>query len=90
MPTAFSQTLRVLDRERFGRTLLGWLPAVVLLVGWGAWMGLARVPVYEVSQLARLEVVCAVSPIETSMDGCVAAIHLTLALEVQVGEGQSS
>jgi membrane fusion protein (multidrug efflux system) len=86
MPTAFSQTLRSLDRERFSRTLLGWLPAVVLLGGWGAWMGLARVPVYEVSQLARLEVDRAVHPVAAPLAGRVVATHLAVGREVQAGD----
>jgi membrane fusion protein (multidrug efflux system) len=86
MPTAFSQTLRVLDRERFSRTLLGWLPAVVLLGGWGAWMGLARVPVYEVSQLARLEVDRAVHPLAVPLAGRVVVTHLAVGREVQAGD----
>jgi membrane fusion protein (multidrug efflux system) len=86
MPTAFSQTLRALDRERFSRTLLGWLPTVVLLGGWGAWMGLARVPVYEVSQLARLEVERAVHPLAAPLAGRVVATHLAVGREVQTGD----
>jgi membrane fusion protein (multidrug efflux system) len=86
MPTAFSQTLRTLDRERFGRTLLAWLPAVVLLGGWGGWMGLARVPVYEVSQQARLEVDRAVHPLAAPLAGRVAATHLAVGREVQAGD----
>jgi membrane fusion protein (multidrug efflux system) len=86
MPTAFSQTLRALDRERFGRTLLAWLPAVVLLGSWGAWMGLARVPVYEVSQLARLEVDRAVHPLAAPLAGRIVATHLAVGREVQAGD----
>jgi pyruvate/2-oxoglutarate dehydrogenase complex dihydrolipoamide acyltransferase (E2) component len=86
MPTAFSQTLRALDRERFSLTLVGWLPAVVLLGGWGAWMSLAGVPVYEVSQLARLEVDRAVHPVAAPLAGRVVATHLAVGREVQAGD----
>jgi multidrug resistance efflux pump len=86
MPTAFSQSLRSLATERFSRTLLSWLPAVVLLGGWGAWFVLARVPVYEVTQTARLEVDRAAHPVAAPVAGRVVATSLVVNREVQAGD----
>jgi membrane fusion protein (multidrug efflux system) len=86
MPTAFSQSLRSLAAERFSHALLGWLPAVVLLGGWVAWFVMARVAVYEVTGMARLEVDRAVYPVAAPLAGRVVATHLAVGREVQAGD----
>ena len=86
MPTAFSQSLRSLAAERFSHALLGWLPAVALLGGWVAWFVVARVAVYEVTEMARLEVDRAVYPVAAPLAGRVVATHLAVGREVQAGD----
>ena len=86
MPTAFSQSLRSLAAERFSHALLGWLPAVALLGGWVAWFVMARVAVYEVTEMARLEVDRAVYPVAAPLAGRVVATHLAVGREVQAGD----
>ena len=83
MPTAFSQTLRALDRgaASVARCWAGCPPWCCWAAG--SWMGLAGVPVYEVSPLARLEVDRAVHPVAAPLAGRVVATHLTVDREVQ-------
>jgi multidrug resistance efflux pump len=86
MPTAFPQSLRALDAEQRSHALVGWLPAVALLGAWVAWVVLARVAVYEVTEMARLEVDRAVYPVAAPHAGRVVATHLVMGREVQAGE----
>lgn len=85
MPTAFPQSLRALDAERHSHALVGWLPAVALLGAWVAWFIVARVAVYEVTEMARLEVDRAVYPVAAPLAGRVVATHLVMGREVQAG-----
>jgi membrane fusion protein (multidrug efflux system) len=59
--------------------------ALALLGAWGAWFGLARIPVYETSEKARLEVLRSVYPVETPVAGKV--VEVRLALDQVVAEG---
>ncbi|HTV24020.1 MAG TPA: HlyD family efflux transporter periplasmic adaptor subunit [Polyangiaceae bacterium] len=52
----FHRTLRALEHERPRGCPPSLIAALLLLGGWSAWMVEARVPVYAVSQLGRLEV----------------------------------
>jgi multidrug resistance efflux pump len=61
----------------------GVLGAAALLGLWAAWLTLARVPVYEQSASARVEVGRAVYPVETSEAGRVAVNRMRLGLVVQ-------
>lgn len=45
--SAFSRTTRSLDADHFGRVLLALSAGALLLLGWTAWLLLARVSVYE-------------------------------------------
>ncbi len=78
--------MRALEVDGCSRSVAGLLLSIALLGGWVAWGCLARVAVYEVTQSARLEVDRAVHPIATPLAGRVAATHLVVDQEVQVGE----
>ncbi len=59
--------------------------AVALLGGWAAWFSMARVPVYETSDHARLEVLRATFPVETPVAGRV--VEAKVLLDSVVAEG---
>jgi multidrug resistance efflux pump len=85
MPATFSRTLRSLevdDRRRRGIALL----AGALAISWAAWFLVARVPVYEVAETARLEVEAAAHPVAPQVDGRVLATNLAIGREVLAGE----
>ena len=85
MPATFSRTLRSLeadDPRRRGIALI----AGALAISWAAWFLLARVPVYEVAETARLEVNAAAHPIATQVDGQVLTTNPAIGREVVAGE----
>jgi membrane fusion protein (multidrug efflux system) len=86
MPTGFQRTTRSLEADgfRFGGVVVG--VAVALLGAWGAWFVGARVPVYEVSRSARLEVSREPHFLDTPMDGQVVSTRLVLGAEVERGQ----
>lgn len=86
MAGSFLQTTRTLDAERARG---GWLASGLLALfgaGWVAWMGLARVPLYQTSAHARLEVVPAPSQVETPIGARVATVDLVVGKRVQAGD----
>lgn len=86
MAIAFAQSMRALAADR-GRWLLPGLILVSALLGaWGAWGVGARVPVYESSQMARLEVDQAGHPIATTVAGRLVTTRLAVGRVVQEGE----
>ena len=85
MAVAFSCTLRALEAEQPTRRgtallLLG-LPAL-----WGAWAVLSPVPLWEVTETARLEVASATHPLTAVVGGRVMERRLSLGQEVKSGE----
>src|SRR5512132_4310393 len=85
MSSTFSRTLRSLGAEDPER------PGIVLIIGvltttWTAWFLIARVPVYEVAEGARLEVKAAAHPVAAQVDGRVLVTDLAIGREVQAGE----
>jgi hypothetical protein len=52
---AFARTIRALDADDFRGSKLGLLVALALLACWTCWMFAARIPQYEVTANARLE-----------------------------------
>jgi membrane fusion protein (multidrug efflux system) len=60
--------------------------ALLLLGAWVAWFGLARVPVYETSEKARLEVLRSVFPVDTPVAGRVVDVRITLDQVVAEGD----
>jgi len=85
MPATFTRTLRSLHRDA---PRVGGLTAAgtVLCLGWGAWLVGGQVPVYEVTDKARLEVTSAVHPVAPEVGGRVLETRLILGQEVRAGE----
>jgi multidrug resistance efflux pump len=83
--TSFSRTMRALDADGMSPMLL----AVILVAGligvWSTWLVIARVPVYELSQAARLEIEH-VHPVASTASGRVVATSLVLGREVKQGD----
>ena len=83
--SSFSRTLRTLDADGMRPALLSVGLVAVLLLVWGTWLVLARVPVYEVSQVARLEVE-RVHPVAATAGGRVISTSLALGRDVRAGD----
>lgn len=86
MSIAFNQSMLSLRSDGHGRTLAVLLAAALVLTVWLAWFLLARVPVYEVSDVARVEASDAAHAVEAPVDGRVIATHLALGESVERGE----
>src|SRR4051794_11379417 len=88
MQVDFQQTMRAiaLDRQRAGidQAIIGLLMMLVLV--WIAWLFIARLPLYEVSSSARIELSQPGSPIEAATAGRVAMTRLTLGPPVRAGD----
>jgi multidrug resistance efflux pump len=82
---SFSRTLRALDADGMSPALLAVLLVAVLGGVWSTWLVVARVPVYQVSEAARLEVE-RVHPIASPVTGRVVATALALGREVKAGD----
>jgi multidrug resistance efflux pump len=82
---SFARTLRALDADGISPALLGVLLIAVLGGVWTTWLVLARVPVYQISQAARLEVE-RVHPIASPVTGRLISTSLVLGREVKVGD----
>ena len=83
--TSFSRMMRGLDAEGMSPALLG----VVLIAGlagvWTSWLIAARVPVYHISEAARLEVE-RIHPVSSPVVGRVVVSSLVLGREVKQGD----
>lgn len=86
MSTPFPRTLRSLSADNFRSRLAGLLLAALVVGGWAAWAVLARVPVYAVTEEARLEAGPEVHYIESPVDGRVVALHVAVGQEVKAGD----
>ncbi|MEP7342720.1 MAG: HlyD family efflux transporter periplasmic adaptor subunit [Acidobacteriota bacterium] len=86
MPTPFTRCTRALNADGFNRSAIVILLTAILLGGWLAWFGLARVALYETTDAARLEVDRAVHPIEVLIGGRVTVTNLKVGREVKAGD----
>ena len=86
MAATFSRTMRSLNADGFRGLAWTLLLTTVLLIAWLAWFFLARVAVYEVSDLARLEVQRSAHPIEAPVAGQIVTASLSVGRSVQRGE----
>jgi membrane fusion protein (multidrug efflux system) len=84
MSAPFSRTLRSLQADEPRHRLVKLL--VPILGGWIAWLFLARVPVYEVADRARLEVKRSAHALASPIPGRVVRSHLQLGRQVEEGE----
>jgi len=88
MPSDFRQTSSALrgDQERSRRSLILVGILGLLLVAVGLWVTLARVPVYAVSEFARLQARDAVHPVDIQIAGRVMAVNLPIGGNVRQGD----
>jgi membrane fusion protein (multidrug efflux system) len=84
MPPDFSRTLRSLETD--GPTQGVVLTAAALAVVWAVWFVVAPVPVYEVTESARIEVNAAAHPIAPQVDGRIMVTNLALGRDATAGE----
>jgi multidrug resistance efflux pump len=78
--------MRSLAADGFRGSTLGLLFVAAFLAAWAAWLLLARVPVYEIADTARLEADRSVYPIEAPITAQIATTHLTLGRDVRAGD----
>ncbi|HEV7668420.1 MAG TPA: HlyD family efflux transporter periplasmic adaptor subunit [Thermoanaerobaculia bacterium] len=86
MASPFSRTLRSLEADGHRRSLLGLVPAILLLAAWAGWFLLAKVVLYEVTDVARLSTEREAHPIATPVGGRVSAVRAVLGQRVKAGE----
>jgi membrane fusion protein (multidrug efflux system) len=86
MATPFSRTTRALNADTYRRSTLGLIIVMAVLGAWTAWLFMARVAVYEVTDTARLEVDRAVHPVQSPVFGRIVASHLAIGKQVNVGD----
>lgn len=84
--TTFTRFMRSLGADRARRTLFGILIALVFLGAWIAWLFLARVTVYEITESARIESEGAGYTVESAVAGRVVSTRLKLGREVKAGD----
>lgn len=82
----FSNSMRSLSRDRFRPLALSLLVAILVLAAWIAWFLLARVSLYESSDMARLEVETTVHSIAAPVQGRILATSIAVGREVQAGD----
>lgn len=86
MAAPFQRTVRSLaeDGPRRARWMLG--VSAVLLVAWGSWFLRASVPVYEMSDSARVEAEIGALPLEAARGGRVVELLVTIGQRVEKGQ----
>ena len=88
MPSDFRQTSSALrgDQERSRRSLVLVAMLGAVLIAVGLWGMRARVPIYAVSEVARLQARDAVHPVDLLIAGRVTAVHLPIGGRVRRGD----
>lgn len=88
MPSEFRQTSIALrsERERGRRGLVVLAVMGVLLVLVGRWLVIARVPLYAVSEVARLQAREEIHPVDALVSGRVIAVNLPVGGSVRKGD----
>lgn len=86
LPTAFSKTLRALDRTRPMAALWWLLLALAVLGGLAYWAAFVPVTLYEISPDARLEINTAAALVQAPMTGAVVESNLALGRRVEAGD----
>jgi multidrug resistance efflux pump len=86
MAVAFSRTLRALDADSSRPTLWVLFVGSAVLIGWTIWFLFARLPLFEVTDSARLEVEREAHVVASPLAGRVVSAQLELGREVRVGD----
>lgn len=86
LPTTFSRTTRSLAYDSSRIAIAAWMLGVVIIVVWLAWFFFAQVTVYEVSNLARLEVNRSAHPLAASVAGKIETVSFGLGQRVESGD----
>lgn len=86
MASPFSRTLRSLQSEPSRGWIFGLSILALLLVGWFVWFVAAELPIFAVSDEARLEVEAAVHPVAAHTGGRLTAVRAAVGGEVAAGE----
>lgn len=86
MAIPFSRSTRSLNADSYHRSSLGLITVMLILAAWVAWLFLARVTLYEVTDTARLEVDSAARPVDSPVSGRVVASHLAIGADIQAGD----
>jgi multidrug resistance efflux pump len=88
MPSEFHQTSTALraDQQRGRRSLVLFAGGGVLLALVVLWVILARVPIYALSEFARLQARDEVHPVDTQVSGRVIAVNLPVGGRVKKGD----
>jgi multidrug resistance efflux pump len=86
MPVAFSRTLRSVEADRSRITAIGILLTGVFAGIWIGWMVRARVSVYAVSDLSRLEADGSVRQIQALQGGRIVRMQMALGQKVKAGD----
>lgn len=86
MPIPFANTLASLSTETHRASAVQLALAGVLLSAWCAWFLLVPVPIYSLSDSARLKVVANVQPIYARSDARIVAVHMALGQKVRAGD----
>lgn len=82
----FPRTFHTLDSERPGVSIAGLTLVSFLFVAWMVWLFGARISVFEVTPLGRLEVDRAAYPITSRVDGRVTDVPMTMGRRIRAGE----
>ena len=85
-PVPFERTLRSLEGDGYGRTLVWTLVTLLVFAAWGAWLLLARVPLFAASASARLEVQHEAFRVESASAGELRALRVEVGERVEAGE----
>lgn len=86
MGSPFSSSMRSLANDKLSPSLLVIIIAILILSVWAAWLFLARISVYEMSDSGRIEVDTSLYPIASAVGGKVTAIHMAVGQEVRRGD----
>lgn len=86
MIRGFPRTFHALDAERPGISIVGLVLVSLLLGAWLAWLLLARISVFEVTPLGRLEVDRAAYPVTSQVDAKVVAVPMAMGSHVEAGD----
>ena len=86
MAIPFSRTIRSLEADNFRIGAVSSLVALLIISGWIVWLFYARVPIYAVSDRARLEAANELYYVASPTSGYVVAVHMNLGKELKEGD----